>query len=79
MGSRSSPRSLRGAVCFHVPTEFQWETCESGTGLVGETYVVKVYGNPEVSCMNNIAVRSDFSTTKSKFIHQVIQYISMRN
>ena len=25
---------------------------------MGETYVVKVYGNPEVSCKNNIAVRS---------------------
>ena len=34
-----------------------------------ETYVVKVYGNPEVSCKNNIAVRSDFSTTKFKVIN----------
>ena len=50
-----------------------------GLELVGETYVIKVYGNPEVSCMNNIAVRSDFSKTKSKVINQVIQCISMRN
>ena len=46
---------------------------------MGETYVVKVYGNPEVSCKNNIAVRGDFSTTKSKVLFQVIQCTSMRN
>ena len=24
---------LRGTVRFYVPREFQWETCESGTGI----------------------------------------------
>ena len=70
---------LKGTVRLHVPSEFQWETCESGLELVGETYIVKVYGNPEVSCKNNIAVRSDFSTTKSKVLHQEIQFTAMRN
>ena len=45
-----------------------------GLELVGETYVVKVYGNPEVLCMNNIAVRSDFSTTKFEVIYSRIKH-----
>ena len=57
---------------FYVPVS-------PGLELVGETDVVKVYANPESSCMNNIAARSDYSTTKFKVINQVVQCISMRN
>ena len=84
VGYRSSPRScgqtnLR-ALCFYMYlVNSSGRPVSPGLELVGETYVVKVYGNPEVSCKNYIAVCSDFSTTKSKVLHQVIQCTSMRN
>ena len=66
--------NLRALCVFMYLVNASGRPVSPGLELVGETYVVKVYGNPEVSCRNNIAVRSDFSTTKSKDIDQVIQY-----
>ena len=55
----------RGTVLFHIPSR---PLMRSGW------CVDNVYGNPEVSYMNNIEVRRDFSKTKSKVI---IKYSSV--
>ena len=82
-GSRSSLRSGKtklGALCiFMYLLNSSGRLVGPGLELVGERYVVKVYDNPEVSCMNNIAVRRDYSSGKSKVINQVVQCISMKN
>ena len=77
---RSCGQTNLRALCFFMNlANSSGRPVSPGLELVGETYVVKVYGNPEVSCKNNIAVLGDFSTTKSKVLFQIIQCASMRN
>ena len=53
---RSSPRSCwqRALNVFMYLVNSSGRPVSPGLELVGETYVVKVHGNPELSCMNNM-------------------------